>query len=92
MVSGNSAARKKRLFRACPIKSAGKSKSKAVSEYWLLNSCTFVPALQPKDPGLEVMPIGSAYFFGLKLKLCPPTEASYIKPPLVCTNTAMPLW
>jgi hypothetical protein len=30
-------------------------------------------------------------YLALKVNFCPPMAASYIKPPLVWTNTAMPL-
>jgi hypothetical protein len=32
-----------------------------------------------------------AYFLALKVNFWPPMATSYIKPPMVCTNTAMPL-
>ena len=37
-------------------------------------------------------PVGLfSYGLALKLNFWPPMAASYIRPPMVCTNTAMPL-
>jgi hypothetical protein len=47
------------------------------------------PGRRDRTHGIAAM--ATIYFF-LKLNFWPPMEASYIRPPLVTVNTAMPFW